>query len=171
MRAEASSSSSPATYHVFLTFNMEDSVKAFIDHLHEALKEAGYRTCLDEDGDEGTERGENIISELEKSRISIIVFSERYAYSTRCLDKLVMILQNKRTSSDSHRVLPVFYNVFPHDVRQQDGNFGEAFKRYEERLKAEEGESKDRWTSKLEEWKNALKEAAGLAGMDLDCYR
>ncbi|XAR49310.1 17-beta-estradiol 17-dehydrogenase [Bertholletia excelsa] len=170
MTTQASSSSSLSTYHVFLSFKGEDSTKAFISHLHQALDQAGYRTFLEEDGNDSIERDE-IRFELEevikKSRMSIIVFSKGYASSTRCLDQVVVILQHKRTSSDPHHVLPVFYDVEPTDVRKQTGSFEEAFKRYEERLRAEEGERKDDRTSKLEGWKEALKEAAHLAGMDL----
>ncbi|XAR49314.1 17-beta-estradiol 17-dehydrogenase [Bertholletia excelsa] len=170
MTAQTSSSSSPSTYHVFLSFRGKDSAKAFIGHLHQALDRVGYRTFLEEDDDDGIERDE-IRSKLEKaimkSRMSIIVFSKGYASSTRCLDEVVMILQHKRTCSDPHHVLPVFYDVEPTDVKKQTGSFKEAFKRYEERLRAKEGERKYDWTSKLAGWKEALKEAANLAGMDL----
>ncbi|XAR64088.1 hypothetical protein NMG60_11024295 [Bertholletia excelsa] len=111
------------------------------------------------------QRGENIKSELQKvikaSRMSIVIFSKDYAYSTWCLDELAMILQHKRTSSDSYHVLPIFYDVDPSHVRRQMGSFKEAFDSYEE------GKRENGWGSRVDGWKAALREAADLAGMHL----
>ncbi|XAR49311.1 17-beta-estradiol 17-dehydrogenase [Bertholletia excelsa] len=168
IRAQASSSS-PITYHVFLSFTIEDSAEAFANHLYKALDQAGYYTFLDGDDSKSTERGESKLERvIKKSKISIIVFSKGNASSTQCLDTLVMILQHKRTSFDPHHVLPLFYDVEPTDVKKQTGCFEEAFKRHEEILKAEEG-GRDGWKSKVEKWKKALKEATDFAGMDLKC--
>ncbi|XAR48798.1 hypothetical protein NMG60_11031744 [Bertholletia excelsa] len=146
IRVQASSSSSPASYHVFLSFKVEDSAKAFTSHLYETLDQAGYCTFSDGDDNKSTERGENELEKaIKKSRILIIVFSKGYASSTQCLDKLVTILQHKRTSFDPHHILPLFYDVEPTNVRKQTGSFEEAFKRYEEGLEAQEGDSKDGW--------------------------
>ncbi|KAI8553572.1 hypothetical protein RHMOL_Rhmol05G0026200 [Rhododendron molle] len=73
----SSSSTSPCSYHVFLSFRGEDTRKTFTDHLYTALDYAGFRTFRDDDG---FERGENVKSELQKaiqeSRISIVVLSK-----------------------------------------------------------------------------------------------
>ncbi|KAG5545356.1 hypothetical protein RHGRI_017731 [Rhododendron griersonianum] len=61
---EASSSTSPYSYHVFLSFRGEDTRKSFTDHLYTALDHAGFRTIKDDDG---IERGEKIQSELSTS--------------------------------------------------------------------------------------------------------
>ncbi|XAR49287.1 hypothetical protein NMG60_11032443 [Bertholletia excelsa] len=110
------------------------------------------------------EKGENIRLELQKtikeSRMSIVVFSKGYAFSSWCLDELEMILQH-RASSGVHHVLPIFYGVDPSHVRRQMGNFKEAFESYEE------GERENGWKSRVEGWKAALREASDLAGMDL----
>ncbi|KAI8556050.1 hypothetical protein RHMOL_Rhmol05G0222500 [Rhododendron molle] len=88
---EASSSVSPCSYHVFLSFRGEDTRKTFTDHLYIALGQAGFHTFRDDDG---LEKGEDIKSELLKAirelRISIIVFSKNYASSSWCLEELVM---------------------------------------------------------------------------------
>ncbi|GMP63386.1 hypothetical protein CsSME_00025778 [Camellia sinensis var. sinensis] len=156
---ETSPSNSHCSYDVFLSFRGEDTRKTFTDHLYTALVHAGFRTFRDDDG---IERGENIKLELNKaiqeSKISIVVFSKDYASSSWCLDELVMILKRRRTVG--HVVLPVFYHVDPSHVRKQNGSFKEAFTRHEERFRAEASE-------RLEEWKAALKEAADLAGMNL----
>ncbi|GMP62995.1 hypothetical protein CsSME_00024871 [Camellia sinensis var. sinensis] len=163
---ETSSSNSHCSYDVFLSFRGEDTRKTFTDHLYTALAHAGFRTFRDDDG---IERGENIKFELNKaiqeSKISIVVFSEDYASSSWCLDELVMILERRRTVG--HVVLPVFYHVDPSHVRKQKKSFKEAFTRHEERFRAEASERKVEWIGKVEEWKAALREAADLAGMNL----
>ncbi|GMP63298.1 hypothetical protein CsSME_00025037 [Camellia sinensis var. sinensis] len=163
---ETSSPNSHCSYDVFLSFRGEDTRKTFTDHLCTALVHAGFHTFRDDDG---IERGENIKLELNKaiqeSKISIVVFSEDYASSSWCLDELVMILERRRTVG--HVVLPVFYHVDPSHVRKQKKSFKEAFTRHEERFRAEASERKVEWIGKVEEWKAALREAANLAGMNL----
>ncbi|CAL5380680.1 unnamed protein product [Camellia sinensis] len=163
---ENSSSDSPCSYHVFLSFRGEDTRKTFTDHLYTALKHAGFRTFRDADE---IERGENIKSELQKaiqeSRISIVVFSKNYASSSWCLDELVRILKRRRTTG--HVVLPVFYHVDPSHVREQMGSFKKSFIRHEKKFHSEAGERKDDWKGKMQEWRAALREAVDLAGMNL----
>ncbi|CAL5401696.1 unnamed protein product [Camellia sinensis] len=163
---ETSSPNSHCSYDVFLSFRGEDTRKTFTDHLYTALGHAGFRTFRDDDG---IERGENIKFELNKaiqeSKISIVVFSEDYASSSWCLDELVMILERRRTVG--HVVLPVFYHVDPSHVRKQKKSFKEALTRHEERFRAEASERKVEWIGKVKEWKAALREAADLAGMNL----
>ncbi|KAL7235623.1 hypothetical protein ACSBR1_019005 [Camellia fascicularis] len=47
-----------------------------------------------------------------------------------CLDKLLMILEFKRTSK--HIVLPIFYDVDPAEVKNQTGGLAEDFVRHEQ---------------------------------------
>ncbi|CAL5340882.1 unnamed protein product [Camellia sinensis] len=163
---DASSSDSPCSYHVFLSFRGEDTRKTFTDHLYTALKHAGFCTFRDDDE---IERGENIKFELQKaiqeSRISIVVFSKDYASSSWCLDELVMIL--KRMKTTGHVVLPIFYHVNPSHVRKQMGSFKKSFMRHEQKFHSEAGGRKDDWKGKMQEWRAALREAADLAGMNL----
>ncbi|XP_042477365.1 disease resistance protein RPV1-like [Macadamia integrifolia] len=155
---EGSSSSTPCwNYDVFLSFRGEDTRKNFTDHLYTALLQKGINTFRDDDE---LKRGEDIASELlkaiEKSRISVIVFSKNYASSRWCLDELVKIIECREIGQ---MVLPVFYDVDPSDVRKQSGIFGEGFARQEERFKVE--------TEKVESWRRALKKAGNLSGWDL----
>ena len=100
--------------------------------------------------------GEQISTELfktiESSMISIIVFSENYAFSTRCLDELVKILECKK---NNQLVQPVFYKVDPSEIRNQKGNFGEALAKHEKKFKDAE---------KVQRRRNALYEAANISG-------
>lgn len=150
---------SPSSYDVFLSFRGKDTRKNFSDHLYTAFVKAGLRTFRDDDE---VKRGEDIKPELgraiKESKCSVIVFSKEYASSLWCLDELVMILDRKRTTSDSnHVVLPVFYDVDPALVRKQTGSFATAFARHETRHSLD----------MIKRWRAALAEVADIAGMVL----
>ena len=83
--------------------------------------------------------------------ISVVVFSENYAYSKWCLDELDKIMQCSREKGQ--KVLPIFYHVDPSDVRKQTGSFGEAFARY--------GNGTE---ERVLRWRAALTQDGGLAG-------
>ncbi|XP_008218845.1 PREDICTED: TMV resistance protein N-like [Prunus mume] len=160
---KASSSSSPSSsskrwkYDVFLSFRGEDTRKGFTGHLHAALSDAGISAFLD---DNELERAEFIKPQLEQaidgSMISIIVFSERYADSSWCLDELVKIMECRERLGQ--QVIPLFYNVEASDVRKQTGSFAQAFEKHEVGKHDKE---------KVQRWRNALSQAADLCGEDL----
>ncbi|XP_021819719.1 TMV resistance protein N-like [Prunus avium] len=65
-----------------------------------------------------------------------------------------------------HRVLPVFYNVDPSDVRKQSGSFAGAFAEHEKRFRED--------IEKVKRWRAALTEVANLSGLDsnkIQCER
>lgn len=116
------------------------------------------------------ERGEDSEPQLQESiircRSAIIVISKGYASSTWCLDKLVLILQCRKTTGLI--VLPIFYDVDPSHVRYQRKSFYKAFVRLEERFKSETDDRKREWgINRLAGWRKALKEVANLSGMIL----
>lgn len=149
---------SRCSYHVFLSFRAKDTGKTFTDHLHRNLVRAGFHVfkCDDDDYDGEKEKKEDLKSKLQKaieqSKMSVIVLSQNYASSEKCLDELVVILEQKRNFG--HIVLPVFFHVDPSDVRKLKGSFGQPF--------SANGESQ-----KLRDWRNALKQVADLGGMPL----
>ncbi|KAM7474178.1 hypothetical protein LguiB_021421 [Lonicera macranthoides] len=154
------------SYDVFLNFRGADTRKTFTNKLYMALVQQGLSTFRDEDT---MNKGENLKSELEKairkSKSSIVVISKDYASSTWCLDELVLILEQRKTSR--HAVLPVFYDVDPSHVRKQSGRIAEAFARYEEQLKAETNCRRKRvLTKKIKRWRSALTEVGFLNGLD-----
>nr|XP_048322180.1 disease resistance protein RUN1-like [Ziziphus jujuba var. spinosa] len=154
--ASTSCSYSPRTeYDVFLSFRGEDTRNNFTSHLYQALCQKGIYTFLDDDK---LERGKSISPELlkaiEKSRCSVIVLSENYASSRWCLDELVKILECR--DAYEQIVLPIFYHVDPSHVQNQVGSFEEPFHRYEQDF-----------TQKVQRWRNALSQVAGLAGWAL----
>ncbi|PWA47632.1 disease resistance protein (TIR-NBS-LRR class) [Artemisia annua] len=100
---------------------------------------------------------DELIKSIEDSRFYIIVFSKNYASSSRCLNELVKIMECHKSmvfKMTEHIVYPVFYDVEPSEIRTQSGAVGEAFARYNN--KEEAGK-----------WRQALKEAAYLAGWEL----
>nr|XP_028959031.1 TMV resistance protein N-like [Malus domestica] len=145
-------------YDVFISFRGEDTRKNFTGHLYEALTRAGINAFIDE---EELKKGEELTTEFERaiqgSKISIIVFSIRYANSSWCLEELVKIMECRRTLGQI--VLPIFYDVDPSHVRKQTDSFGQLFLEHIDEKKVE------RW--KEERWRTALTEASNLSGWDL----
>ncbi|CAI9287208.1 unnamed protein product [Lactuca saligna] len=157
------------SYDVFLSFRGADTRKGITDHLYTALKQACIRTFRDDDG---MERGKLLKPELNKaiqeSAISVIVFSEGFAFSKWCLDEVMMIMYEHETSSSRHEVVPVFYNVDPSDVRNQTGSFAEAFYVYDYEVNAETNlEKKRELLEKVGTWRDSLKKAATFTGIVL----
>ncbi|KAJ9676213.1 hypothetical protein PVL29_024957 [Vitis rotundifolia] len=153
----AAFSSSQKRYDVFLSFRGEDTRNNFTAHLLQELRTKGINTFFDEDK---LERGRVIspalITGIENSMFSIIVLSENYASSRWCLEEMVKILECNKSKEE--RVLPIFYNVDPSDVRNHRGKFGEALAKHEENLE----ENRER----MKIWRDALTEVANLSGWD-----
>ncbi|PWA44657.1 toll/interleukin-1 receptor (TIR) domain-containing protein [Artemisia annua] len=140
-------------YDVFISFRGEDTRNTFVGHLYNALEQKGIETYID---DKKIRKGKTISDELieaiEDSRFYIIVFSKKYASSSWCLEELVKIMECQKMPE--HTAYPVFYDVEPTEVRKLYGPVGEAFKKHEN----DESAGK---------WRQALKEAASLAGWEL----
>ncbi|PWA69755.1 NB-ARC domains-containing protein [Artemisia annua] len=139
-------------YDVFLSFRGEDTRDSFTDHLYKALRGAGHYTFRDNDS---ISRGEDLKPKIEEgireSRASIIVLSKSYATSSWCLDELSLILEQRNVRN--HFVLPIFYNVDPSHVRNQEETFQLTV------------ESRTKWTEdNVERWKACLKKVGGMTG-------
>ena len=150
----ASSYRNNKKHDLFVSFRGEDTRDNFTSHLYSALCRQNIQTFIDDQLNRGDEISESLVNAIEASAISVIVFSESYASSRWCLDELVKILDCKKEYAQI--VIPVFYQVDPPDMRNQNGNFGDSFLKLEERLKEN--------TEKLQSWRNALEEAASLCG-------
>ncbi|KAK4259581.1 hypothetical protein QN277_005897 [Acacia crassicarpa] len=141
-------------YDVFLSFRGEDTRHSFTVLLYDALRCKGIKAFID---DKKLGKGERIapalLKAIEKSRISIIVFSRNYATSTWCLDELAHIIRCKEQKNQV--VMPIFYKVNPMDVQYQTNSFGEAMSVHEVRFR----DNKE----KLQKWRFALSEAARLS--------
>ncbi|XAR56231.1 hypothetical protein NMG60_11036619 [Bertholletia excelsa] len=92
--------------------------------------------------------------------------SKDYASSGWCLHELFMIVERMTTSE--HIVIPVFYDVYPSDVRKQTNCVGISFQKHEDRIKAETDEQKkEKLKENVERWRKALRKIAELGGMVL----
>ncbi|XP_040998239.1 disease resistance protein RUN1-like [Juglans microcarpa x Juglans regia] len=160
VQGASSSSLSSSTrwwiYDVFLSFRGEDTRQNFTAHLHQALDRKKIHTYTDYKLPRGEEISEELLKAIESSRISIVIFSKNYASSTWCLDELMKILECKKTKQQ--KVLPVFYDVEPTEVRHQREVFGKALAKLKERFEDE---------SKVKRWKATLTEVASLSGFTL----
>jgi deoxyribodipyrimidine photolyase len=156
--ASSSSSSSSSRWDVFLSFRGEDTRANFTAHLYEALRRNGINTFMDTKLRSGDEISPALLKAIEESEISIIVFSKNYASSRWCLDELIKILDSRKTRDQ--RVLPLFYDVTPAEVRHQTKTVKEAFAQLEKRYKDDD--------KKVKMWKSALTQVANLSGMTLE---
>ena len=148
-----SSSTRQWNYDVFLSFRGEDTRNGFTGYLYHNLCNNGIKTFIDNDLQRGEEISEELLKAIRSSRISVIIFSQNYAFSSWCLDELVEILNCKK---NGQLVRPVFYKVDPSDVRKQKGNFEVALAEQENKFKNN--------MEKVQRWRTALNEAASLSG-------
>ena len=149
-RGSSSSSTHRWSYDVFLSFRGKDTRNGFTGHLYKALCDNGIYTFIDNDLWKGEEISEDLHKTIERSMISVVVFSENYAKSRWCLDELVKIRQCR---TNGQLVLPVFYKVDPSEVRNQRGNFGAASTIFGEIFR-----------NRVQSWRRALREVASLSG-------
>ena len=154
MASSSSFTHQPKAFDVFLSFRGEDTRYGFISHLHETLHQRGIHTFIDKYLPKGEEISGELLKTIENSTISIIVFSENYAFSTWCLEELAKIVECRE---NKQLVRPVFYKVDPSEVRKQKGKYGEALTMHEEKFIDKK---------KIQRWREALCEAANLSGWD-----
>ncbi|XP_031280691.1 TMV resistance protein N-like isoform X2 [Pistacia vera] len=152
-----SSTSSSWKYDVFISFRGADTRRNFTSHLYTALIRKGISVFKD---DKELKKGKPIPSELldaiEKSRISIVVFSKDYASSPWCLRELARIVQCKNTLGQ--KVIPIFYGLVPSVEREHMENFDKAFVKHEEDFRDN--------IEEVETWKRALTDVIKLRGED-----
>ena len=142
-------------YDVFLSFRVEDTRRDFVSHLYSALLAEGPLTFIDDRLSREEEISDEVIKAIEWSRCLVIVFSENYAESKRCLDVLAKIVECRENDK---RVLffPIFYNVDPSEVHNQKGNFALALAKHEENFKNN--------MDKVQRWRESLSKAANASG-------
>ncbi|VVA93367.1 unnamed protein product [Arabis nemorensis] len=87
----ASSSSRSLIYDVFPSFSGEDVRGSFLSHLLEKLQRKVITTFRDNGIERSRRIAPELLSAIRDSRISIVVFSKKYASSTWCLNELAEI--------------------------------------------------------------------------------
>ncbi|MED6181376.1 hypothetical protein PIB30_018883 [Stylosanthes scabra] len=147
-------------YDVFVSFRGETRFN-FTDHLFAALHRHGILAFRDDTKlQKGGPISPGLLEAIEGSQVLIVVFSMNYATSTWCLQELANIADCIEIRG--HRVLPVFYDVSPSEVRKQSGNYEVAFKEHEERFK-DDAEMMEQ----VRRWRAALTQVASLSGWDV----
>ncbi|CAN1195554.1 Disease resistance protein L6 [Linum perenne] len=143
-------------YEVFLNFRGPDTRGSITNILYHFLANTKIHTFMD---DEKLRKGEgiwpNLVEAIGQSKISIPIFSPRYAESKWCLKELAEIIEHKKRE-EGHIILPIFYMVDPRDVRNQTGPYEEAFKQHKRNNNFDE--------KTIETWKTALTQVGSLKG-------
>ncbi|XP_028786080.1 TMV resistance protein N-like [Neltuma alba] len=152
--SSAPSSQSPKKYDVFISFRGEDNRFNFTSHLHEALRTNQIDTYIDYRLEKGDEVWPSLEKAIKDSTLFLVIFSENYASSTWCLKELAKIFECSK--NQDHLVMPVFHRVDPSHVRKQSGSYERAFEEHERKININ--------NQQLQRWKEALTQAAGLAG-------
>ncbi|XP_050371149.1 disease resistance protein At4g27190-like isoform X1 [Argentina anserina] len=157
----SSSTARPWKYDVFLSFRGPDTRRGIVSQLYGQLqKNGGIKTFMDDpDLQVGESISPTLLKAIEESRFAIVVLSPNYASSPWCLDELATICECMK---EENRILPVFYDVEPSDVRHRKRSFEKAFK---------EHESSRRHTDKVQRWKEALQKVASFSGWDMKNYK
>ena len=129
-----------------------------MDHLYAHLTRKGILTFKD---DERLEKGDSLSPQLlqaiQNSKISIVVFSKRYAESTWCLEEMATIVECRKAFGQT--VFPVFYDVPPSHVRRHGGAFGDAYASLFKKFKNQ--------PMKIFRWQQAMAQMSYLVGFDV----
>lgn len=141
-----------------MSFRGPDTRAGFTDFLYVSLIDAGIHAYRDdEELRVGKEIGPELLRAIKQSRISIPIFSKRYASSKWCLEELVQMVECNKTMGQ--KIMPIFYDVEPSEVRHQTGGYEQAFIEHE----SKEGYS----GGSINQWKATLSEVGALKGWDL----
>ncbi|XP_004309608.1 PREDICTED: disease resistance protein At4g27190-like [Fragaria vesca subsp. vesca] len=162
--ASSSSSSSArcCKYDVFLSFRGPDTRRGITSQLYDQLhNKRRVATFMDDrDLEVGDAISPTLLKAIEESRFAIVVLSPNYASSTWCLEELAKICECMK---DQKRILPLFYNVEPTNVRFQKRSFEEAFNVHES--------SGRHRSEKVQLWKDALSKVTSFSGWDSNKYK
>ncbi|KAK4269206.1 hypothetical protein QN277_022394 [Acacia crassicarpa] len=141
-------------YDVFISFRGLDVRHRFLSHLTEKFRQKNINVSMNEILERGDEISSGLLAAIENSEIALVIFSKDYASSTGRLEELVKIMECMRVHHQ--RVIPIFYDVDPSQVRYQRGSYAGAFAQHEQNFKNN--------LMKLQDWRYALKETADLFG-------
>ena len=140
-------------YDVFISHRGPDTKTGFVSYLRKDLEAAGLQPFLDcRSIDMGEKSWESIENAIKRTPVAVVVFSESFAASEWCLRELDVML-----GSPGVKVLPVFYNVRPGEVRfpgsgQLKDGFEKLSRRHDETV--------------IERWRGRLEEASKIMGWE-----
>ncbi|CAN1147740.1 Disease resistance protein RLM3 [Linum perenne] len=99
---------------------------------------------------EKTQSIDDLLSILQGCALSIVIFSENFADSTKCLDEVAAIAQSK--AQIGNWVLPIFYKMDRSDVTEESGSYATMI----DTNPTASGHDKKRWMAALEVVANCL---------------
>ncbi|KAK3419276.1 hypothetical protein EUGRSUZ_J01303 [Eucalyptus grandis] len=145
-------------YEVFLSFRGSDTRNDIADYLYHSLTNVGIRAFRDDEQlHVGKEIGPELLQAIKQSKISIPIFSERYAESEWCLMELVQMVECKEKWGQE--IMQIFYDVKPSEVRDQIASYGKAIRSHI---------TKQLYTDEtIQNWKAALNKVGSLKGWKL----
>nr|WIL59980.1 nodulation protein [Melilotus officinalis] len=131
----------------------EDIRRGFLGHLIKAFPRKQINAFVDDKLKRGDDISASLVEAIEGSSISLVIFSENYAFSHWCLEELVKIIECNEKYGQI--VIPVFYGIDPTDVRHQKKSYENAFSELEKRYNS----------SQVQIWRHALNKSANLSGI------
>ncbi|GLJ34299.1 hypothetical protein SUGI_0689260 [Cryptomeria japonica] len=142
-------------YHVFINHRGPDVKYTLASTIDFCLSDKGLNVFFDNtEFRAGQILSPTIIEAIRTSSVYIAIFSPRYAESYWCLEELRLMLETGR------KIIPVFYGVRPKDLRQQrddKGIYAQAFSEF--RIIDH---------SLISQWRQALKQASNISGLELN---
>jgi hypothetical protein len=147
------------SYDVFLTFSGSDIRLDFRSHLSDALTQKHIVVFIDDQIPEGDEIAQSLFQAIDKSLISLVIFSPNYVKSDWCMSELVRIVECRKKVSQV--LLPVFYKVDPSDVRWQKGPYADPFTEHEKQYNL----------TTVKKWRSALTESASIVGFHSSLFK
>ncbi|XP_041001687.1 TIR-only protein-like [Juglans microcarpa x Juglans regia] len=137
-------------HDVFISHRGPDTRRHIAGLLHDHLLMRGHRPFIDyRNLKAGDKLSEKIDTAVRDCKVGVVVFSPRYCESSYCLHELALLMEYKK------RVIPIFYNVKPSQLRVGDDV------------------SNGRCVSEkeLERFSTALEEAKNIVGLSFDSSR
>ncbi|XP_042517805.1 disease resistance protein RUN1-like [Macadamia integrifolia] len=112
-----------------MCLSTSEARNTFVGYLYRALEHRGIHVFIDsKDLWKGEDIGPELLGAIKGSKLSIAVFSERYAESKWCLWELVQMLECHRINGQV--IFPIFFKVKTTDVKNQTGIFEISPQRY-----------------------------------------
>ncbi|KAF7852399.1 hypothetical protein BT93_L0944 [Corymbia citriodora subsp. variegata] len=146
-------------YDVFLSFRGLDTRRDIADYLYTSLMKAGIQAYRDnEELPIGEEIAPKLRQAIKRSEILIPILSKEYAASPWCLMELVQMVECKENWG--RKIMPIFYDVAPSEVRHQTGNYREAITLHINKRRRYDDET-------IQKWKEALSKVGTLRGWEL----
>ncbi|CAN7043739.1 unnamed protein product, partial [Brassica rapa subsp. trilocularis] len=150
--SSSSSSSRTCMYDVFPSFSGEDVRITFLSHFLKELDKKLIIAFKDNEIQRSLSLGPELKQAIKDSRIAVVIFSNKYASSSWCLNELLEIVKCREECGQM--VIPVFYRLDPSHVRKQTGDFGNIF----------EETCKNKTEEVISQWRRALTDVANTLG-------